>query len=63
MRACGGTAKVYLAQLSVLGNCLDLRPHCDARALGVRFGALRCAPAAEHCLALCVPCSLCRACS
>ena len=51
-------AQVYLAQLGVLSGALSsllrARPRCDARALGVRFGALRCAPMADRCLATCV---------
>ena len=45
----------YLAQLGALRGVLGVRPRCDARTLGIRFGALSCAPAAERCLAQCVP--------
>ena len=49
----GRGAQEYLAQLGTLNGVLGLRSRCDARTLGIRFGCLVCAPAAEHCLARC----------
>ncbi len=50
----GHIAQEYLAQLGALSGVLGLRARCDSRTLGIRFGALVCAHAADHCLAQCV---------
>ena len=55
LRAVSRRPQEYLAQLGALSGVLGLRTRCDSSTLGIRFGALVCARAADHCLAQCVP--------